>query len=195
MRLATATELLGLRPESSRIACGDFMPGDEPPNQTPEPNRDKSLGVIAVPDSTVEHDFDIQSRYQDFTSEILRLSLLGISAVGYIVLKYLFPDKEPSTNVPDEARTPFVIALIAFGLASVASLLHRYVSVDSLSWHLQAIRKELRGASGDASSAKEDRKRRYSRFLISRYAVIAAAGSLGVGACTLAYAFYTLIRK
>lgn len=157
--------------------------------------RKKPLGIIPVPESTVEHDFEIQSKYQDFTAEILRLSLLGISAVGYVALKYLFPEKDCGTGIPAAARFPFMLALGSLGLAAIASLMHRYVSVDSLSCHLQSVRKELRAEEGDAQSADVDREKRYLRFLISRYSVITAAATLGVGACALAYAFYILTQQ
>jgi hypothetical protein len=157
--------------------------------------RKKPLGGIPVPGSTIEHDFDILTRYQEFTAEILRLSLLGISAIGYLALQYPFPEKGSPTTIPEDIKTPVMLALFAFAVASIASLLHRYVSVDSLSWHLQSLRKELCCQDGDAISADDDRKKRNFGFLISRWSVIAAAGSLAVGTCMLANVFYVLTRK
>jgi hypothetical protein len=157
--------------------------------------RKTPLGTIQVPESTIEHDFAIQERYQDFTAEVLRLSLLGISGIGYIALKYVFPEKTPAPLMPTDANRWFMVALAGFGLASIASLVHRYVSVDSLSWHLQSIRKEIRDQGGDSASADSDRRYRYARFRQSRYAVVCSALSLGVGACAMAMAFYMLIQN
>jgi hypothetical protein len=153
----------------------------------------RSLGIVPIPEAAIHHDFAIQQRYQDFTAEVLRLSLLGISAIGFVMLKYLFPDKQAPITMPCSVQWPFAIALASFGFASLSALAHRYVSVDSLAYPLQAIRKEIRADPADAQSAAQDRQSRYLRFRISRYAVIVAAAALGIGACSLAYSFFKLM--
>jgi hypothetical protein len=45
----------------------------------------KSLGVLPLPAGTVEHDFAMLTKFQDYSAELLRLALLGITAIGIAV--------------------------------------------------------------------------------------------------------------
>jgi hypothetical protein len=58
----------------------------------PEPLRvpdDKGIGEIEVPAS--QPDFDLSHRHQNFSSEILRLSLAGIVGIGFLIVNVESP--------------------------------------------------------------------------------------------------------
>ncbi len=146
-----------------------------------------SLGLVPLDEQTVEHDFAILERFQDFSAELLRLALLGISAIGFAVSKMLFPDKEGGAlHISDNAKVLLAISLIFFGLATGSALLHRYAAADSMSWHLQAMRRYARGNKEDLVKAEGETARRLNCFRTSKEAIIVASASLGLGALTLA---------
>ncbi len=152
-----------------------------------------NLGLVELPESATEPDFEIQLRYQNFSAELLRLSLLGISGLGFIAFKYVFPANGESSELPGPVTIWIAVGLLALGVSSVAALVHRYVSVDSLSWHLQALRHELRNEAGDLEASISDRKKRYIRFKISGWAIIVSSASLAVGAISTAIAFFCVV--
>src|SRR5882762_10065709 len=104
----------------------------------------KSLGLVPMPEHTIEHDFAMLTKFQEFSSELLRLALLGITAIAFAVSKWLFSksDEVPlATAHLAVARPWLILALVAFSIAAFAALYHRYASADSMSWHLQAMRR------------------------------------------------------
>ena len=52
-----------------------------------EPLNVKDLGEIEVP--ALKHDFELSDLYQNFSAEMLRLSLLGIASVGFLIANVL----------------------------------------------------------------------------------------------------------
>jgi hypothetical protein len=104
----------------------------------------KSLGLVPIPEHTIEHDFAMLTKFQEFSAELLRLALLGISAIALAVSKWLFSKSDEMTLAAAHlavARPWLILALVAFSIAAFAALYHRYASADSMSWHLQAMRR------------------------------------------------------
>lgn len=147
----------------------------------------KSLGLVTVPERTMELDLTLLERFQEFSAELLRLSLLGISALGFIVSKVLFPGDEKSSALSalTGAKGPLSFALFFFGLCAAAALVHRYYATDSMSWHLQAMRRYQRGNELDAKAADAETRVRFRRFKVARYSIMVAATSLGLGALAI----------
>lgn len=86
-------------------------------------------------------DFEIADKYISFSSELLRLSLLAISALGaFIMLSLKNGESHFSLNTTDKYL--LFITLIAFALASGAALAHRFWASDSLSYHVAYLRKK-----------------------------------------------------
>ncbi len=158
-------------------------------------SRKTPLGLIKVEEGTIEHDIQLQEKYQGFNSELLRLALLGITAVGLISLKVLIPEKDNQEfSMTDSTVTSFSLSLLFFGVASIFTLAHRYYSVDSLAFHLESLREEIRG---NANPLKVDEKRitRNKALLWSKTAIQLAAICLGLGCISLATAFFLIIRQ
>ncbi|MFZ5638916.1 MAG: hypothetical protein ACOY82_20280 [Pseudomonadota bacterium] len=150
----------------------------------------RSLGLIDIPERTIEYDMVLLERYTDFSAELLRLGLIGISAIGFAVSKALLPSEggHIAVELLDKVRFETGLALIAFGLCVAAALSHRYFAADSMSWHLQAMRRYQRGEEGDAEVADAEFKSRYRRFKWSEYAIRTATVALGLGAVSTAVA-------
>lgn len=147
------------------------------------------LGQISLPERTIEHDLAIQGRYQEFSAELLRISLIGMGAIGFALSKTVFLDK--AAHRPELSDTLLIIvavALFSFGISAASALIHRFSSVDSVSWHIQSLRRGLRNEAGDAKTAAQDGQTRYRQFRRSRTALRISATALGVASCALAAA-------
>jgi hypothetical protein len=142
----------------------------------------QSLGTIPLPSETIEHDFTMLERYQEFSAELLRVSLIAISAIGYAFSKVLFSDTSEKTATLNYGTKCLVILALAFlCFSSGTALLHRYAAVDSMSWHLQALRRSIRNQGEDSVCTGKEFHRRLVRFHISRWAIALSALSLAIG--------------
>jgi hypothetical protein len=168
--------------------------------QEPGTTKACSLGLVKIPDNTFEHDMAVSSKYQTFSSEVLRLSLLGIAAIGFLLTNTLFKETSSSnqTNqssvvLPAEFRYLVSLSLICLGVSVGFALLHNFFSADTLAWHLSIIRRELRKAEGDDAAADKERERR-RKYLTREFRFKVASGVfLWLGAVVLAVSFITLI--
>jgi hypothetical protein len=160
-----------------------------------------SLGLVPLKEGTVEHDFFVLDRFIGFSTELLRLSLLGISAVAFWLSKAMFPEGDGAPiMIADAARPLVALSLVAFASSSAAALMHRYAAADSVSWHLQAMRRYERGHASEGEGKSEDvrvadaeRARRFAQFKRSRRSLLGSAIALGIGAGALAAAVVVIV--
>lgn len=160
-----------------------------------------SLGLVPLKERTVEHDFFVLDRFIGFSTELLRLSLLGISAVAFWLSKAMFSEGDGApVMIPGAARLLIASALVAFVLSSAFALMHRYAAADSVSWHLQAMRRYERGYASENKEKSEDvrvadaeRARRFAQFNRSRRSLLGSAIALGTGAGALAAAVVVIV--
>ena len=115
----------------------------------PVQETNQSAGLIQIPAGTFEHDLAIGDRYQNFSGELLRIALLGIAAVGFLLLNFLFgaSDKSPEmigaakkTLANSDFRFYVYATLFLFGFSAGFALLHRYFAADSKAYHLKYLR-------------------------------------------------------
>lgn len=155
----------------------------------------KSLGLVALKEHTIEHDFKMLEKYQEYSAELLRLALIGISAIGFGASKLLFPDSEGNVaTVSGYCKAFLAIALIALVVAAACALLHRYASADSMSWHMQAMRRYLTEEPAHVAKADAESRHRYRQFKVSRWSLIGASTGLGLGTIALAIAVLMALR-
>lgn len=142
-----------------------------------------SLGAIPLPPETIERDLTLLERFQEFSAELLRIALVAISALGFAISKVLFPENAASTQpLAPSTKYLLIAALIVLGTSAASALVHRYYAVDSMSWHLQALRRSIRNLPGDEEKAQAEYKIRVSRFNIAQNAIRVSAASLAIGA-------------
>src|SRR4051794_19369465 len=115
-----------------------------------DPN--KPLGLVPLPDNTIDRDFAVSEGYQAFSSELLRLALLGIAAIAFLLVQ-LDPGTKDSPSLIRKHLAdlnPWLyFALAGFGVCSAAALGHRYCSNDGLACHLKYLRLRERGQGED----------------------------------------------
>ncbi len=159
-------------------------------------NKFKTLGLVKIPDHSFKYDLDLLGRFTEYSAELLRLSLIGISAIGYTVGKMVFPEKvENGTNVsfPDGLIVFLCLSLLLFCISAGSALLHRFKVTDSMSWHLQAIRRYERNEGSDTEIANKEIKKRFRRFVVSRQALIVSALTLGLATVAFVIAIFIII--
>lgn len=150
---------------------------------------DKPLGLIPVPERTIEHDFTLLERFQEFSAELLRVALIAISAIGFVISRIVFPDKDAQPiDISPAIKSLIVASLVSLAVSAAAALIHRYYAADSMSWHLQAIRRYERNAETEVEKADAEFHRRYKEFKVSNRAIACSAFALGAGAVLLVVA-------
>jgi hypothetical protein len=103
----------------------------------------KSLADIALDEEVYAADFALGERYQAFSSEIVRLALLGIAGYGFLLAEVAPSDSIASSEFFARLRqlAPLLIAgLLALGLAVGCALAHRFFSTDCLAHQITIVR-------------------------------------------------------
>jgi hypothetical protein len=85
----------------------------------------KSLGVVPLPAGTVEHDFTMLTKFQDYSAELLRLALLGITAIGIAISQAMLGKDTEATHAfktLSSVRWSLYVSLAFFCLCAAAAL-------------------------------------------------------------------------
>ena len=104
-----------------------------------------SSGLIgsSLEESKYKPDFQVLDRYQKYSAELLRLSLLGIAGYGYIIKEVL--------NVCDakeiamrqavlDYKWMLMCGVVALGMSSGLALAHRGLSSESIAYLIAFLR-------------------------------------------------------
>jgi hypothetical protein len=152
----------------------------------------KTAGFCEAP-AAFKNELDLLDRYQAFSSEMLRVALLGLTALGALVFA-LFPSKleqgKAQIQISLEAKWFLIASALFFGLSSAFSLLHRYCSVDSMANHLKALRLDML-----KKNASEPRKARNFMFWLSSCSLFLAASALALSGLAFVVAIAIVILK
>lgn len=110
---------------------------------------EQTAGLIQIPGGAFEQDLAVNDRRQKFAGEILRLSLIGIAAVGFLLLNFLFgaSDKAPEafgvakkTLANSDFRFYVFASFYLFAFSAGIALLQRYFAADGNAYHLKYLR-------------------------------------------------------
>ena len=147
-----------------------------------------------IPPDGLKHDWELLDRYQAFSAELLRISLLAIAGVGYLLTQLTGKDTTLKVDVrAPGSRWALTAALVGLGLSAGAALGHRYISSDSMACHISLFRKLLRGASPE--SIADEKRERNRQFRRSAQLLVVSAVCLGAGAVALTLAFAWLLAS
>ena len=145
-------------------------------------------------------------KYQNFSSEILRLSLIGIGV-------YAFLFKEIFAKKPEEAKYLaefvqrsrlnkylIVVSIISFAIAATCTLVHRYYSSDLMAYHIRYLRikkylsdapESFNGTPDEKAAlevAREEKEDRDVILQLCEFMIACSAIFLGLGAVFIAVA-------
>lgn len=150
------------------------------------------LGLVSLPDNTVDRDFTVSDGYQAFSAELLRLALLGVGAIAFLLVQL-----DPGTNdTPSLIRQnlaalkPWLyVALACLGVCSATALGHRYCSNDGLACHVKYLRLRQRGQGEDDAQVQTERYWRKVLWRTGTWLLAIAALTLAAGIVALSGAF------
>lgn len=143
-------------------------------------------------------DLDLADRYQSFSAELLRLSLVGIAAFGFLAKEIVAPSGKSPPVDPSvlsrllESRGSLSFALAAFAIAAACALAHRYCSTDAVAHLAYMSRKRRRALAGDpkaAGLAESERDCLHRDLRWSGRFLIASSISLALGIIVAAATF------
>lgn len=166
----------------------------------PAPKKEDNkiaLGHFPLPERTFEYDVTVSDKYQAFSAELLRLALLGIAAIGFLITNILLKSDsttaKSSESISTEVKSCVIVSLICLGISAACSLLHRYFASDSIAYHLESLRLDIRQAKGDDNDASSERKGRRWRLKLSGILLLASGALLWLGAVFIITAFIKAI--
>lgn len=111
------------------------------------------LGGIVVKEESLKVDFALADKYQGFSAELVRLTLLGIAAFGF-----LFKEFATQLSGAPYAKGWFSASILLFACSTAAALFHRYYSTDSMACQIRYLRlkqlKEMKIKRSDDPSDK-----------------------------------------
>ncbi len=164
---------------------------------------DDYLGSLDVGEERYRADFEILDRYQKFSAELLRLSLLAIGGYGFLMSSVVFSVRMDSAQSALVFLPAFhahagllVSGAVLLGLCALTSLAHRYFSTDCMSHHIRRVRliqrnlveaDERKQGARDAEIGKEA-SLLHADFALCRWLLILSGGLLGLGALCFATA-------
>lgn len=134
-----------------------------------------------------EADLALLDRYQTFSAELVRVSLLGVGVLGF------FFDKVAGSTYLSVSTRQLVLTLLAcaavcFGTAAAAALAHRFLSSDGFFYHLRGLRR-----STDALARTSDERQRNSLYRRSGRFVGASAALCGLGCFVVVAALFCAV--
>ena len=131
-----------------------------------------------------EADLAVLDRYQRFSAELLRLSLLALTALGYAFANKILPSR------PGLVRLAWAVAIGGFAAAGVLALRHRYDSTDALACHVKFLR--LLGGT-DVQAQERERRSRNDRLQRCDLLLRSAAWTFGIGLAGFLVLFLTAV--
>lgn len=111
---------------------------------------------VQTPEQAFVQDLAVNDRRQKFAGEILRLALIGIVAVGFLLLNFLFgaSDKAPEAFViakktlsNSDFRFYIFASFYLFAFSAGFALLQRYFAADGNASHLKYLRLRERASA------------------------------------------------
>ena len=170
-------------------------------------SRTLGRGLIGISLAEEEYkvDLEVTDRYQSFSTELLRLSLLGIAGYGFLLSEVVFKNEQSTAFFTrlSKQQISLGIGLFAFGLATAAALAHRYFSTDCITHQISILRLLKRqkqsslseeeqshlqsSMSGEKRALRTDLKRCQSLLVVAACALL--AGAIAVSATFAATLF------
>lgn len=166
----------------------------------PEHIAARQLDDISLDEKDYKADFELTEKYQGFSGELLRLSLLGIGLYGFMMAH---AGSETGIGAKLIAQTLkykewVAVSIFMFGISSAAALGHGFFATKCLACQVQILKQLKRLECGHWSAAQEVGIRADLTKLqgkqklvlkIGLACIMTAAVALGLGAVFVSYAF------
>ncbi|HVE83328.1 MAG TPA: hypothetical protein VND93_10795 [Myxococcales bacterium] len=152
----------------------------------------QDLGLVQIEEDLYKADLALLDRYQGFSAEVLRLSLVGVAVFGFLLQQFDLRAMAPET------RWAAGISIGALVLSAALSLAHRYFSSDGMFHHLHLLRVCLLASSKGVEAAagrfsENDREMRAKQYKRAWAALGVSSAMLAVGVVALAVCLLTVL--
>lgn len=138
---------------------------------------------LSIDESIYKPDFEILDRYIQFSSELLRISLVAMARYGTLIITYIKNIKDLQT---------ITISMLFFALCSATTLFHRFFASDSMSWYISSIRKSQKG---DIEGYKEEKSGMMRLLKYSRISLIISEILFGIAVIIFIIGLFQFIYK
>lgn len=141
-------------------------------------------------ESQYKVDFDISKGYIDFSSELLRLSLLAMGSFGALVFIKIKSEAKATDPYFLQHTALFLISMGFFAFCAVATLFNRYFASDCPSWYISWLRALNKGKT---DAAIRERKGFHNMLFLSKWALILSELLFGGGVLFFMTAIFKLL--
>jgi hypothetical protein len=145
-----------------------------------------------VPENLYKADLEILDRYQGYSSELIRLSLLGIGALAFFLAQVALGEHTPASLKDWLAGLALGISALLFALSTACALSHRYHSTDGFTSHIKAIR-SANAQPPEPSEALKHANLRNRIYKVSGWWLGAAVSLFGAGGFFFVFAVARLV--
>jgi len=116
--------------------------------------KQKTPSLIGFPidDKSYKVALELQDRYTAYSSEILRLALLGIAGYGFLLKDIVFANQTTLAPRFQDVRLLLIIGAISLVISAILALQHRVSATDCVSSIAAFIRKNATGRQDEAES-------------------------------------------
>jgi len=166
---------------------------------------EKYFGGLPLEKEEYEADFAVVDKYQSFSAELLRLSLLGLAGYGFLIANIVLKatsgaQGEMLLRVFLQTSTISVLSIgaVALGIAAATALGHRYFATDCITHFVRRLRAGKRYAAlpeGDTNRAAlahvvmQEQNSLERDVRLCRWLLVSASLFLIVGAACVALSF------
>ena len=152
-----------------------------------ERELDPDFMYASIDEKTYKPELELFDRWQAFSTELLRLALLGIAIFGFLYQQVFARfDAYAQRDVPlSLVKTLSQVSLLLFALSAVGALLYRYGSTEAIMHYVWGLK-----SSSEKESELGEREWWLRRCLVFK---IISAVSLGFGAISATAAIFKLL--
>ena len=162
----------------------------------------KTLADIEIAEGVYSPDFAIVDRYQAFSAELARLSLVGVAGYGFLISQ--LASKQPDTfgTVLRSQTSVLMFGVTFLGLALALALRHRFASTQCLYDQVTILRSLQRLASDQWTDDEKTaerlflervRHKQHQAAKLCHYGLMAGGLALTVGFVAVVVAFYRVL--
>lgn len=153
---------------------------------------------VPIPEDSYKPDLSLLDRYQSYSGELLRISLLGLAGYGFLIKDVVMANHDTITRYEAGLRGaawPLITGCIFLGLSAAFALAHRGLSSDAMSYLVLFLRATDDGYPNarSAEKAKCERKWLVRLLKLSGYSLILSPVFLALGAVMVIVTFAVIL--
>jgi hypothetical protein len=125
----------------------------------------RSLADLELEEKSYKPDFELTVRFEEFATELERLSLLGIGSYGFLLTTVAFDKGQATSYLTALTRHPLLLAfgVLAFAVSAGCALFSNFLSTKCLACQLDIVRMLGRLSSDRWSPEEQEINKQFVR--------------------------------